>query len=133
MLFGACLTEVDPALCLISYSLLLSICRMYRIIILGRYRASQLLSTRPPQQLTPASLPLPLYSGTFLYFLFGWLLLLLITCMFLLGGLSQLYLCDGLVDPSAPGSGLPILEAVYPLERVSPALQNAGDVADVVR
>ena len=53
--------------------------------------------------------------------------------MFLLGGLTQLYLCDGLADPSAPGSGLPILEAVYPLETVFPALENAGDVADVVR
>ncbi|XP_043234601.1 prominin-like protein isoform X2 [Amphibalanus amphitrite] len=74
-----------------------------------------------------------LISGTFFFFLFGWLLLLLITCMFLLGGLTQLYLCDGLVDPSAPGSGLPILEAVYPLETVFPALENAGDVADVVR
>ena len=53
--------------------------------------------------------------------------------MFLLGGLTQLYVCDGLADPSAPGSGLPILEAVYPLESVFPALENAGDIGDVVR
>ena len=53
--------------------------------------------------------------------------------MFLLGGLTQLYFCDGLAEPAAPGSGLPILEAVYPLERLFPPLENAGDVADVVR
>lgn len=74
-----------------------------------------------------------LISGTFFYFLFGWLLLLLIACMFLLGGLTQLYLCNGLAHPDATDSGLPILEAIYPLERAFPALQNAGNVADVVR
>ncbi|XP_037074037.1 prominin-1-like [Pollicipes pollicipes] len=74
-----------------------------------------------------------LISGTFFYFLFGWLLLLLITCMFLLGGLAQFYLCDGLANPSAPGSGLAILQAVYPLEKLLPQLEPTGfDVAEVV-
>ena len=72
-------------------------------------------------------------SGTFFFFLFGWLVLLVVTCMFLVGGLAQFYLCQGLRDPSSPSSGLALLEAVLPPEQLFPELKKTGfDLADVI-
>ncbi|KAF0301499.1 Prominin-like protein [Amphibalanus amphitrite] len=74
-----------------------------------------------------------LLSGTFFFFLFGWMVLLVVTCMFLVGGLAQFYLCQGLREPESPASGLALLEALLPPEQLFPELQKTGfDLADVI-
>ncbi|XP_037093826.1 prominin-1-like [Pollicipes pollicipes] len=74
-----------------------------------------------------------LLSATFFFFLFGWLVLLLVTAMFLVGGLTQFYLCAGLAEPSSPAGGPALLEAVFPADELLPQLAATGfDLADVI-
>ncbi|XP_037094507.1 prominin-1-like, partial [Pollicipes pollicipes] len=54
--------------------------------------------------------------------------------MFLVGGLTQFYLCAGLAEPSSPAGGPALLEAVFPADELLPQLAATGfDLADVIR